>query len=158
MAPRVHAAVARIGLVDDTLFGNIHTHLLGVERGRDFGAILFALRRSPKTVQALTPLGRSHEKDRHLPRTPRGYALGDRAGRFHLLVPVFDSTGRPILDSATRLSRDIVTRWLVENRPKFRSDLGPCRRCEMVCRSSDFSRESGTSTSAVRRANSSRAA
>ncbi len=62
MAPAVRQAARRIGLIHDTSLGGDFPDVLGFESGRDFAALLFALRAEPQKQATLAPLLRDPAK------------------------------------------------------------------------------------------------
>jgi hypothetical protein len=126
MEPRVRAAAGRIGLVHDTSFGGDFKDVLGFESGRDFAAVLFALRQGPKGAKELGPLVREPEKIAAILGLLEDiqYVSRDEAGTFHLLVPVLDRADGPLLEKVLALSREILASWLRRISPELRRDLG----------------------------------
>lgn len=125
LAGPVRKAVEAAGTVHETALGFDLAGVLGLERVRDVGPILFTLRRGPKTEAELAAL-----------RSIKGlgpllallqeieYVEKDGRGRYSLLVPVLDEEDRPMVEASLGLSARIIEEWLTDCYPKMRSDLG----------------------------------
>lgn len=126
MDPRVRAAAERLGLVHDTSFGGDFKDVLGFESGRDFAAVLFALREGPKRPRQLAPLIRDPARIIAILGLLEEiqYVSHDEAGTFQLLAPVLDRADGPLLDRVLALNREILARWLTGVSPEMRRDLG----------------------------------
>jgi hypothetical protein len=125
LAESVRKAVQAVGTVHETALGFDCPDVLGVERVRDVGAILFALRRGPKTeaelaalcsIKGLGPLLSLLEEIQYVEK--------DQRRRYQLLVPVLDEEDRPIVEAGLALSARVIEQWLTDCYPRLRRDLG----------------------------------
>ena len=121
----VGKTVRAVGTVHETALGFDCPGVLGIERVRDVGAILFDLRRGPKTeaelaaarsIKGLGPLLSLLEEIQYVEK--------DEQGRYRLLVPVLDEEDRPVVEAALALSARVIGQWLADCYPRLRRDLG----------------------------------
>jgi hypothetical protein len=126
MAPAVRDLARKIGLVHETGFGVEIENVLGFERARDWAALLFALRASPKgEAQLARSILEPREIGAYLSLLEKiQYIEGGKDGRYHLLIPVFDEMDKKLVDQSLALSRRIFAEWLKTNYGKMREDLG----------------------------------
>lgn len=128
MTRRVREAAQRLGLRNDSALGNTITDVIGLERAREVGAILFAMRGGARDeARICAPLPKSEHAECHDMLSllaAAGYVRPARHGSYVLLVPVFDVQDRPMTDAVLALSRKTMTAWLKENYAPLRRDLG----------------------------------
>ena len=127
MTPDIKAAAAALGLRDDNTLNFGLKNVVGLVRGRDFGAILFAMRAGAQTKDKLCadlPPEDANDCDGELALlAAAGYAKSNADGNWTLLVPVFDASDRPMLNSALALSRGVISDWLAQNYTPMRREL-----------------------------------
>lgn len=135
MTPPVRAAAERLGLHDDNELDMGLKNVIGLDRGRGIGAILFAIRNRAMTkanicaAAKVTETECDHEIEllvatRYIDPMSGGYELMAPAlGDYYLLVPVFDAADKPMLDSALSLSRKTIENWLRQNYRPMRGEL-----------------------------------
>ena len=127
MTPAIKDAVTALGLRDDDSLGFGLKNVVGLTRARDFGAILFAMRDGARTKDKLCaalPPEDANDCDGELGLlATAGYAKPTADGNWMLLVPVFDASDRPMLNSALALSRSVITDWLAQNYGPMRREL-----------------------------------
>jgi hypothetical protein len=127
MTPAIKDAVTALGLRDDDSLGFGLKNVVGLTRARDFGAILFAMRDGARTKDRLCaalPPEDANDCDGELGLlATAGYAKPTADGNWMLLVPVFDASDRPMLNSALALSRSVITDWLGQNYGPMRREL-----------------------------------
>jgi hypothetical protein len=126
MASKVRTVSERIGLIHDTSFGGNFDQVLGLESGRDFAALLFALRGSPRERGDLAQVLREPAKvEAYLDLLVETQYIDRDAGEnYHLLIPVLDRGDRQMVEQGLALSRQILSTWLKENYPIIREELG----------------------------------
>ena len=127
MTPAVKAAATTLGLRDDNSLGFALQNVVGLTRARDIGAILFAMRDGAQTKDKLCaalPPEDANDCDGELGLlAAAGYAKVSDDGNWTLLVPVFDTADKPMLNSALALSRNVITDWLTQNYTPMRREL-----------------------------------
>jgi hypothetical protein len=127
MTPAVKAAAAALGLRDDNSFNLDLKNVVGLVRAHDLGAILFAMRAGAQTKDKLCadlPPEDANDCDGDLGLlAAAGYAKSDTDGNWTLLVPVFDASDKPMLNSALALSRSVISEWLAQNYTPMRREL-----------------------------------
>jgi len=127
MTPAVKAAATTLGLHDDNSFGLGLQNVVGLTRARDFGAILLAMRAGAQTKDKLcaaVPEEDANDCDGELGLlAAAGYAKMSDDGNWTLLVPVLDTSDKPMLNSALALSRSVITGWLTKSYTPMRREL-----------------------------------
>jgi hypothetical protein len=126
LSAAVREIVQSVGTVHETALGFDCPDVLGFERLRDVGEILFTLRSGPKSEEEL---------GRELSAKSLGpllsllqeiqYVEKDGRGRFDLLIPVLDDGDRRMVRESLDLSARILEQWLADCYPNLRRDLGP---------------------------------
>jgi hypothetical protein len=124
MTEAVRKAVQAVGPVHETALGFDLKDVLGLDRVRDVGAILFALRRGPKTEAELAALGPIKGLAPLLSLLEEIEYVRKNGEKFELLVPVLDDEDRPMVEAGLALSARIIEQWLTDCFPRMRSDLG----------------------------------
>jgi hypothetical protein len=126
LSDAVRDAVRSVGTVNETLLGFDCPDVLGLERARDVGEILFALRRGPETEMELAGFRPTKSLGPLLAllREIR-YVEKDGQGRYELLIPVLDEEDGAMVRESMDLSARILEQWLADCYPKLRRDLGP---------------------------------
>lgn len=124
MADGVRKAVQAVGTVHETALGFDLKDVLGLERVRDVGAILFALRQGPKTEAELATPNSIKGLGSLLSLLAEIQYVRKSGEEYELLVPVLDEQDRPMVEDGLALSARIIERWLTECFPKMRADLG----------------------------------
>ena len=125
MKPGIRAAATKLGLVDDDIFGDHFTNVIGPDSTQDLARLLFALRTAPAGELKLASLIRAPAKiDAYLSLLVEAeYVFRDRKGIYHLEIPVLDSQDKAMVTSVLNVSRLILEDWLVANFPKIRKEL-----------------------------------
>ena len=125
----IAAAADQVGLTAETLAGAHIEDALGFSFARPAAAILFALHRGPKDVDALgAELGSSDQE--RLPEIltlleTAHYVRAQGDGVYELTAPVFDQQDQAMLDAALALSGSIMSEWLSENYLPMQNAIGP---------------------------------
>jgi hypothetical protein len=127
MTPAVKDAATALGLRDDNSFDLDLKNVVGLTRAREFGTILFAMRAGAETKDKLCAdlaADDANDCDGALGLlAAAGYAKPSADGNWTLLVPVFDTSDRSMLNSALALSRRAISEWLAQNYTPMRRDL-----------------------------------
>jgi hypothetical protein len=127
MTPPVRAAAEKLGLHDDNTMNLGLKSVVGLDRARSFGAILFAMRAGATTrgnICAALAAADAADCDGELGLlAAAGYAKVSDDGNWALLVPVFDATDKPMLDAALALSRSVIANWLKQNYSPMRREM-----------------------------------
>jgi hypothetical protein len=120
----VREKVERVGLHDSEEMGQHFERVLGGELLGPISRGLFALRRGPSTATQLRPIfGRDPAPILDLLEEIQ-YVDRDRAGAYHLRVPVLDDDDRAIVEKTIGLSREVMRAWFEKRVPELRRDLG----------------------------------
>jgi hypothetical protein len=127
MTPAVKAAAERLGLRDDNALGLGLKNVIGPSRGREIGAILFALRTGATRLEQICPRVTSDdtadcEGELGLLVATR-YVITSRDNEYALSVPVFDISDQAMVNSALQLSRAVIADWLNRNYAPIRAEL-----------------------------------
>jgi hypothetical protein len=127
LTPKVRAAAQALGFHDDDHFGLGLKNVVGLDRARDLGALLFALRAGPKTkVELARVLGRDGvarlAAELGLLRAI-DYAAPGEDGRWRLTVPVLDRRDAPLVRSVVAENRRILRAWLAAHYGALRGEL-----------------------------------
>lgn len=127
MTPQVRKAAKALGLRNDSVLGNTVSDVIGLDRARGVGAMLFTMRhgaRDAAGICATLPHGEHDDCRGSLSLlVAAGYIREVGHGSFVLLVPVFDLQDKPLADAALALSRETMTVWLNKNYSSIRRDL-----------------------------------
>jgi hypothetical protein len=125
MKPGIRAASIKIGLVNDDSFGHF-TNVIGPDSSQDLARILFALRTAPAGAEKLASLVHAPAKiDAYLNLLiETEYVLRNKAGVYHLKIPVLDRQDAAMVTAVLGFSRRILEHWLAVNYPKIRTELG----------------------------------
>lgn len=126
MTASVKAAAQTLGLHDDDELGMGLKNVVGLDRARSIGAILFAMRGGADSMTVICARAGVSESECAgevglLAAT--GYISDKGDDRYMLLVPVLDGPDKPMLDASLSLSRSIVGSWLRKNYGPMRHDL-----------------------------------
>jgi len=122
MTPGVKTAAEALGLHDDNSLGMGLKNVIGLDRGRSLGAILFALRKGARNAAAICGGGTECAGELGL-LAAAGY-VRKTGGGYELTVPVFDNDDRTMVQEVLRLNRDVVDGWLKRNYAPIRKELG----------------------------------
>jgi len=113
MTPPVRKIAQQLGLTDDPKLGL--KNVIGLERGRDFGTILFAIREGahmvPQICDAL-PLAARPDCGNELALLATTHYLKQSGQRYELIMPVLGSSDRPMMEAVLGLSRSVLKNWL----------------------------------------------
>jgi hypothetical protein len=113
---------ARPLLHDDATLNLGLKNVIGLDRARDIGALLFALRNGATSSAAIC--GGKKDCARLIDLLIAAcYVRRDGADRYALLVPVFDTADAPMVAAALKESRAVVADWLRANMGPMQSDL-----------------------------------
>jgi len=127
MTPDIAAHAEQAGLRNENFFGNELTNIIGLERARSIGAILFALREGPQTAEALRAAvpqwDRAAVDDLLAVLEEVQYAERLDNGAWRLRAPVLDAEDAAMVDAALALSRDVMTTWADRHYAEIRADL-----------------------------------
>ncbi|HTW34991.1 MAG TPA: hypothetical protein VMD53_10270 [Rhizomicrobium sp.] len=127
MSPPIRAAAEKLGLHDDNSMGLGLKNVVGLDRARSFGAILFAMRAGVQTrdnICAMLPAEEAPDCDGELGLlAAAGYAKVSADEHWALLVPVLDTSDKPMLDAALALSRRVIADWLAQNYAPIHHEL-----------------------------------
>ncbi|MDE2014769.1 MAG: hypothetical protein KGJ75_17775, partial [Alphaproteobacteria bacterium] len=127
MTPSIRTAAEALGLRDDTALGTTFKNVVGLNRARGFGAMLFAMRNGAQDkarICASLPDGERNACGGMLSLlVAAGYVREEGRGTFALLVPVFDARDKPLVDATLALGREAMTAWLNKNYIPIRRDL-----------------------------------
>ncbi len=125
--PSVKAAADKLGLRDETYMGTDMKQIVGMSRMREVGAMLFAMRAGADTrdaiCAALDPADLNDCDGALGLLVVTGYISQTDDGRYQLLVPVFDTRDKTMLDAALGISRKITADWLTQNYAPMRREL-----------------------------------
>lgn len=126
MASPVREIADRIGLADRRQLGLDVRNALGLELGRSVAAILFQLRKGPRSdgeLQGALPHSEGRALSDLLDLLEETRYIEERAGRYHLLIPVLEHDDQVLVRDALALSREILSAWLSEHYPQIRAEL-----------------------------------
>lgn len=127
LTPQVREAIHRVGLVDESVWGFDFERVLGFSRGRSIGAMLFALREGPKTLDQLRAVAipADRAKAKHLIDLLEiiGYVVSQDDGRVTLTTPVLAERDRSMVKAALALHREILGEWLRVAYPQIKREL-----------------------------------
>ena len=127
MTQPVRGAAERLGLHDDDELDMGLKNVIGLYRARALGAILFAMRHGATSKQQICKALPAKERSDCSAELGLLLAIGYvkcRSDRnFELSVPVLDTVDKPMLESALRLSRGVVERWLEQNYSQVHQSL-----------------------------------
>lgn len=127
MAPEVAALAEQAGLRDGTFFGREFKNVIGLERARSIGAILFVLREGPQSADALRGLVPAWDRNAVgallalLEEIQYAERLADETWR--LRAPVLDAEDAAMVDATLQLSREIMTAWADAHYADIREEL-----------------------------------
>jgi hypothetical protein len=127
MTAPVRDAAQRLGLGDDNELNMDLKNVIGLNRARDFGAILFAMRHGATSAEGIcAKLSAKFAKDCSAELgllLATGYLKANAEGEYRLNVPVFDTADKPMLEAALTFSRGVIEHWLDENYLSIRHSL-----------------------------------
>ena len=127
MTPPIRTAAEKLGLHDDNSMGLGLKNVVGLDRARSFGAILFAMRAGVQkrdNICAMLSADAASDCDGELGLlAAAGYAKVSDDGAWTLLVPVFDADDKPVLDAALALNRSLIADWLAHNYASMHHEL-----------------------------------
>ncbi len=127
MTAPVRIAATALGLHDDNELGMSLKSVVGLDRARSLGAILFALRAGADTkadlCKSVAPEAADDCNGELALLAASGYVKARSDDRYALLVPVLDAGDKPMLDATLALSRSILSDWLSQNYTPMRREL-----------------------------------
>lgn len=127
MTPGLRTAATTLGLHDDSELGMNLKNVVGLDRARSLGAILFAARAGADTKAKLCAALAASDADGCDGElgllAACGYLKASEGDHYALAVPVFDADDKPTLDATLALSRSVISGWLAQNHMPMRREL-----------------------------------